>query len=88
MSEQHLSHNNSSGDRQQWRLQTKGFLEECNVDAGQGEGDSEDEKSEPEEDDLVLHVVEVDRLPEEYNYVMAGVKLWDKQLKTPELRKC
>ena len=45
-----------------WCLPTKSFLEECNVDDGQGEGDCKDDQSEPEEDNLVLHVVEVDRL--------------------------
>ena len=39
-----------------------GLLEEGDVDDREAERDEEDEKAQPEEDDLVLHVVEVDWL--------------------------
>ena len=39
-----------------------GLLEEGDVHYREAERDEEDEKAQPEEDDLVLHVVEVDRL--------------------------
>ena len=39
-----------------------GLLEEGDVDDREAERHEEDEKAQPEEDDLVLHVVEVDRL--------------------------
>ena len=39
-----------------------GLLEEGDVDNREGERDEEDEEAQPEEDDLMLHVVEVDRL--------------------------
>ena len=39
-----------------------GLLEEGDIDDREAERDEEDEKAQPEEDDLVLHVVEVDRL--------------------------
>ena len=45
-----------------FQIQTQGFLKECNVDDWQGEGDNKDKHFEPKEDNLVLHVVEVDRL--------------------------
>ena len=49
-----------------------GLLEEGDVDYGEAERDKEDEKAQPEEDDLVLHVVEVDRLWSE-NLQRAGI---------------
>ena len=49
-----------------------GLLEEGDVDDGESERDEEDEKAQPEEDDLVLHVVEVDRLWSE-NLQRAGI---------------
>ena len=45
-----------------WWIQTLGLLEEGDVDDREAERDEKDEKAQPEEDDLVLHVVEVDRL--------------------------
>ena len=42
--------------------QTVGLLKEGDVDDREAERDEKDEKAQPEEDDLVLHVVEVDRL--------------------------
>ena len=39
-----------------------GLLEEGDVDNREGERDEEDKEAQPEEDDLMLHVVEVDRL--------------------------
>ena len=46
----------------QVQIQTVGLLEEGDIDYGESERYEEDEKAQPEEDDLVLHVVEVDRL--------------------------
>ena len=46
----------------QVQIQTVGLLEEGDIDYGESERYKEDEKAQPEEDVLVLHVVEVDRL--------------------------
>ena len=56
----------------QVQIQTVGLLEEGDIDYGESERDEEDEKAQPEEDDLVLHVVEVDRLRSE-NLQRAGI---------------